>query len=155
MASAKGTLNKVMLIGRLGADPELQYTPGGTAVARISLATNRAWKDESGNAVERTDWHRVIAWRKQAEFAGEWLKKGSQVYIEGRLETRSWTDKNQEKRYITEVIVETFTMLGRRDDASGTTTKASQPPLPDESESIPGADEPDFSGASEGDDLPF
>lgn len=152
MASGKGTVNKVILIGRLGADPELKYTQTGVAVTRMNIATNRVWKDDSGNNIERTDWHRVIAWRKLAEIAGEYLKKGSLVYVEGRLETRSWDDQSGQKRYITEVIADNFTMLGRRDEKGGGGT-AAQPPEP---EAPPANDvdelNPDLGGE---DDLPF
>jgi len=108
---ARGTVNKVILIGRLGSDPELRYTPNGDAVANFRVATNRVWKDQEGNQQERTEWHRIVAWRKLAERCGEFLKKGSHVYIEGRLETRSWEDKNGNKRYVTEIIANQMQML--------------------------------------------
>jgi single-strand DNA-binding protein len=151
MASGKGTINKVILIGRLGADPELKYTPTGVANTRLSIATNRVWKDESGNQIEKTDWHRVIAWRKGAEILAEYLKKGSQVYIEGRLETRSWDDQNGQKRYITEVIVEDFVLMGKKDDRVG--GSAPEPPMP----ASPAEERPDdFAPGLQGeDDLPF
>lgn len=152
MASGKGTVNKVILLGRLGADPELKYTPTGAAVVKMNIATNRVWKDDSGNQIEKTDWHRVIAWRKRAEIMAEYLKKGSQVYVEGRIENRSWDDQNGQKHYITEIIVEEFTLLGRRDDrAAG--GGYSEPPMPEE----PAGSDDDFSSSNlEGeDDLPF
>jgi len=108
---AKGTVNKVILIGRLGSDPELRYTPNGDAVANFRIATNRVWKDQEGNQQEKTEWHRIVAWRKLAERCGEYLKKGSHVYIEGRLETRSWEDKNGNKRYVTEITANRMQML--------------------------------------------
>jgi len=109
-------VNKVILIGNLGADPELRYTPNGVAVATFNLATNERWPDKDGNFQEHTEWHRVVAWRKQAEIVGEYLKKGSQVYVEGKLRTRSWEDQNGVKRFQTEIIVQNLQMLGRRGD---------------------------------------
>lgn len=102
-------LNKVMLIGRLGADPEVRYTPSGRANVAFNLATNAVWKDQDGNKQERTDWHRVVAWGKLAEIIGEYLKKGSRIFLEGRLQTRSYEDNGQ-KRYITEVIADSLDM---------------------------------------------
>lgn len=107
------SLNKVMLIGNLGKDPELRYTTSGVAVASFTLATNESWKDQDGNTQERTEWHNVVAWRKLAEICGEWLKKGNKVYIEGRIQTRSYDDKNTgQKRYITEIVADDMIMLG-------------------------------------------
>ncbi len=106
------SLNKVMLIGNLGKDPELRYTTSGTAVATFSLATNEAWRDADGNLQERTEWHNIVAWKKLAEISGEWLKKGKKVYIEGRIQTRSYDDKNTgAKRYITEIVASDMLML--------------------------------------------
>lgn len=124
---ARGTVNKVILIGRLGADPELRYTPKGDAVANFRIATNRVWKDQEGNQQEKTEWHRIVAWRKLAERCGEYLKKGSHVYIEGRLETRSWEDKNGNKRYVTEVIANQMQML----EAKGEVRASEQAPPPE------------------------
>ncbi len=109
---SKGTLNRVMLIGRLGADPQLKYTSSGRANVNFNLATNASWKDSDGNQQEKTDWHRIVAWGKLAEIIGEFLKKGSNVYIEGRLQTRSYDDQNGVKRYITEVVASDLEMLG-------------------------------------------
>lgn len=100
---AKGTINKVILIGRLGADPELKYTPSGAAVATFNLATNEAWKDKDGNWQEKTEWHRIVLWTVLAKRASEHLKKGQRVYIEGSLKTKSWEDKDGIKRYVTEI----------------------------------------------------
>lgn len=121
---ARGTVNKVILIGRLGSDPELRYTPNGDPVANFRIATNRVWKDQEGNQQERTEWHRIVAWRKLAERCGEFLRKGSHVYIEGRLETRSWEDKNGNRRFVTEVITDRMQML----DAKGAVKVAEQAP---------------------------
>ncbi|MFZ5516374.1 MAG: single-stranded DNA-binding protein [Candidatus Zhuqueibacterota bacterium] len=147
MAMGKGTVNKVILVGRLGQDPELKYTPSGSAVANFSLATNRVWKDQDGNTQEKTDWHRLVVWRKSAEIANTYLKKGSQIFVEGRLETRSWTDKNEVVRYTTEVVVENFQMLGGKGER--TTDSGEIPPHSDE---FPPDAQPQ-EGAE--DDLPF
>ncbi len=107
------SVNKVILIGNLGKDPEVRYTPQGTAVATLTLATNERFKDKEGNWQDRTEWHRVIAWQRLAEIAGEYLKKGRSVYIEGKLQTRSWEDKNtHEKKYSTEIVANDLVLLG-------------------------------------------
>lgn len=105
-------INKVILIGRLGADPETRYMANGDAVTNITIATTEAWKDKNSEKQEKTEWHRVTFYRKLAEIAGEYLKKGSSVYVEGRLETRKWTDKNGIERYTTGIIAEAMKMLG-------------------------------------------
>jgi single-strand DNA-binding protein len=119
MSRGRGTVNKVILVGRLGADPEIKYTPSGRAYANFNVATNAVWKDQEGNQKDRTDWHRVVAWGKLAEIIGEYLKKGSSVYLEGRLQTRSWDDQNGLKRYITEVVATDMEMLGKKETDSG------------------------------------
>ena len=107
-------VNKAILIGRLGKDPEVRYTPSGTAVANFSIATSEEWKDkESGEKQERTEWHRIVAWRRLGEICGEYLHKGSQVFIEGRLQTRDWEDRDGNKRYTTEIIALNMQMLDR------------------------------------------
>jgi single-strand DNA-binding protein len=111
------SVNKVILIGNLGKDPEVRFTPGGQAVANFSVATSDNWTDKSGQKQERTEWHRIVVWGKQAELCGEYLKKGRQVYIEGRLQTREWTDKEGRKNYTTEVVANAVTFLGSRDGA--------------------------------------
>lgn len=109
-----------MLIGNLGKDPELRYTSSGVAVATFSLATNESWKDQDGNTQERTEWHNIVAWRKLAEICGEWLKKGKKVYIEGRIQTRSYDDKNTgAKKYITEIVADSMIMLDSRGGEGG------------------------------------
>ena len=111
------SVNKVILIGNLGRDPEVRYTQGGTAVANFTMATTDTWNDAtSGEKKERTEWHRIVVWGKQAEIAGEYLRKGKQLYVEGSLQTREWTDREGAKRYTTEVKALRFQMLGRRDD---------------------------------------
>jgi single-strand DNA-binding protein len=108
------SVNKVILIGNLGRDPEVRYLPSGDAVANVTLATTETWKDKSGEKQEQTEWHRVAMFGKTAEIAGEYLKKGSQVYVEGRLQTRKWTDKEGQERYTTEIRVDRMQMLGSR-----------------------------------------
>ena len=113
------SVNKVILIGNLGKDPEVKYTPQGTAVAKITLATNESYKDKGGQWQERTEWHNVVLWQRLAEIAGEYLKKGSKVYIEGRLQTRSWDDKQtNQKKYMTEVVAGTMVLLGGRGEGA-------------------------------------
>ena len=112
-------VNKVILVGNLGRDPEIRYTRDGTAVANLNLATSESWNDANGQRQERTEWHRVVAWGKLAEIAKEYLSKGRQVYIEGRLQTRSWDDKQGNKRYTTEVKADQMVMLGGRGDGGG------------------------------------
>jgi single-strand DNA-binding protein len=108
-------LNKVILIGNLGRDPEVRSTPSGQPVASFTLATNRRWKDKAGQRQEQTEWHNIVVWGRQAEVAGQYLTKGKQIYVEGRLQTRSWDDKQSgEKRYRTEIVCENFQMLGQR-----------------------------------------
>lgn len=107
-----GGVNKVILIGNLGADPEVRFTPGGQAVANFRIATNESWTDKSGQKQERTEWHRIVVWGKLAELCGEYLKKGRQAYVEGRLQTREWTDKEGKKNYTTEVVANTVQFLG-------------------------------------------
>jgi single-strand DNA-binding protein len=113
-------VNKVILIGNLGRDPEVRSTQSGQAVATLSVATSRRWRDKDGNNQEQTEWHTVVVWGRQAEIAGQYLTRGRQVYIEGRLQTRSWDDKTSgEKRYKTEVVCDEFKMLGNRGGGGG------------------------------------
>lgn len=112
-------INKVILIGNLGQDPELRYTGGGTAVCNMRLATNESYKDADGQLVEKTEWHSVVAWARLAEICGEYLKKGSQVYFEGSLQTRQWDDKEGQTRYTTEVKAREMMMLDSRGGAGG------------------------------------
>ncbi|RJX31451.1 MAG: single-stranded DNA-binding protein [Desulfarculus sp.] len=105
-------INKVILIGNLGADPELKYTPSGTPVCTLRLATSESFKDREGNQQERTEWHRVVAWSKLGEIAAQYLSKGRQVYVEGSIRTRSWEGQNGEKRYMTEIVARDIQFLG-------------------------------------------
>ena len=133
----KGSVNKVVLVGHLGGDPETRFTPSGAAVANFNIATNESWKDANGELQDKTEWHRCVMFGKTAELAGELLKKGQLVYMEGKLQTRNWEDKDGIKRYTTEVVCDMFTMLGRKMD-----TDNSQQVTP-------------TSNSDEEDDLPF
>ena len=110
----KNSVNKVILVGNLGQDPESRFTPQGTAVTNLSVATNETWKNQNGESQDKTEWHRIVMYGKMAETAAEYMKKGQMVYVEGRLETNEWEDQNQVKRKTTQVRCDNFTMLGRR-----------------------------------------
>jgi len=112
-------VNKAILIGRLGADPEVRYTQDGTMVTTFNLATNEQWKNRDGGKEERTEWHRIVAFRRLAEICGDYLSKGSTVYVEGRIQTRSWEDKEGIKRYTTEIVANEMKMLDRKGQDSG------------------------------------
>ena len=112
-------VNKVILVGNLGNDPEVRYMPNRNAVANLSLATSESWKDQQGQVQERTEWHRLTMYRRLAEIAGEYLKKGSQIYVEGKLQTRKWQDQQGQDRYTTEIIVDQMQMLGGRGGEAG------------------------------------
>jgi single-strand DNA-binding protein len=113
------SVNKVILIGNLGRDPETRYMPDGGAITNISIATTETWKDKNGDKQEKTEWHRVAFFGKLAEIAGEYLKKGSQVYVEGRLQTRKWQDKDGQDKYTTEIVANAMQMLGSRQGMGG------------------------------------
>jgi single-strand DNA-binding protein len=114
------SVNKVIIIGNLGRDPEVRYTPNGSAVCNVSVATTRSWKNkDSGDKVEETEWHRVVFYDRLAEIAGEYLKKGRSVYVEGRLKTRKWQDKDNVEKFTTEIIAEEMKMLGGREGMGG------------------------------------
>ncbi|MEI6053469.1 MAG: single-stranded DNA-binding protein [Opitutaceae bacterium] len=134
-------LNKVTLIGNLGKDPELKYTNSGVAVATFSLATSDSWKDQEGNMQERTEWHNIVAWRKLAEICGQYLKKGSQVYIEGKIQTRNYLDKEGVKKYITEIVADQLLMLGgsggRPQGESSDAVPMPEPSAPSKDEDLP------------------
>lgn len=152
------SVNKVILVGNLGADPETRYMPNGDAVCNIRLATTESWKDkQSGEKKEITEWHRVVFYRKLAEIAGQYLKKGSQVYLEGRIRTRKWTDKEGQERYTTEIEANEMQMLGRREGMGDSGPRESSGP----SGSRPAAAKPAGNAPSGGgfndfeDDIPF
>src|ERR1700740_1900432 len=113
------SVNKVILVGRLGRDPETRFTSGGQAVANFSVATDESFKDRSGERQKRTEWHKIVVWGKQAEIAQQYLKKGSQIFLEGRIQSREWTDKENQKRTSYEIVATNFRMLGSRADSTG------------------------------------
>ena len=115
----RGSVNKVILVGHVGQDPEPRYTPSGTAVVNISVATNEVRRDADGNEQKLTEWHRIVLWGKQAEFVGNYIKKGQLVYVEGRLQTRTWEDRNKVERRTTEVVADAITMLGASKASEG------------------------------------
>ncbi len=119
-------VNKAILIGHLGSDPEVRTIESGTKVVNFSIATTERYKDKNGNPIDKTEWHNVVMWRGLAEIAEKWLKKGSQVYIEGRLRTRSWDDQNGNKRYTTEILADNMTMLGGAGGGSGSSSGSGQ-----------------------------
>jgi single-strand DNA-binding protein len=134
------SVNKVILIGNLGRDPELRYTQGGSAVANFTLATNERWRDKDGNNQERTEWHRIVVWGRTAENCAQYLQKGKSVYVEGRLQTREWEDKDGNKRNTTEINALNVQFLGGRGGSGGA------------------GDDPGYGGPGEpppGDDIPF
>ena len=148
------SINRATIIGNVGSDPELRYTPSGAAVCNVAIATSRNWKDKaSGEKVEETEWHRVVFYNRLAEIAGEYLKKGRSVYVEGRLKTRKWTDKDGAEKYTTEIVADNMQMLGGRDDGERTERPAERPaqrraPKPPPKSSASGFDDMD-------DDVPF
>lgn len=120
-------VNKVIIVGNLGNDPEVRYMPNGGAVANVSVATTESWKDkQSGQKVDKTEWHRVVFYNKLAEIVGEYLKKGSQIYLEGRLQTRKWQNKDGVDQYTTEIVASEMQMLGGRNDSGGSASFGSQ-----------------------------
>lgn len=143
-------LNKAMIIGRLGRDPEIRYTPGGVAVANFSVATSEEWKDkESNEKKERTEWHRIVAFGKLGEICGEYLSKGKQIYVEGRIQTRSWEDKDGNKKYTTEIVASDVQFLDKKDSGSGDYPRKG---LDDKQER--GAGGPSYHDSKD-DDIPF
>ena len=141
-------VNKVILVGNLGKDPEIRHLENGTAVANFPIATSEIYKDKEGSRVEQTEWHNVVVWRKLAEIAENYLKKGSQIYLEGKLRTRSWDDQQGNKKYTTEVVADSFTMLGKREDSqAGTNSMSTATP----NNNLKEANKP----IKEEDDLPF
>jgi single-strand DNA-binding protein len=144
------SVNKVILIGNLGADPETRYLPSGDAVANIRIATTEVWKDKGGEKQEHTEWHRIAFFGKLAEIAGEYLKKGSPVYIEGRIRTRKWQDKEGQDRYSTEIVADRMQLLGSR---GGGSESAAREPKPATAESGGGAKPAAKKGGASFDDM--
>ncbi|MCE5393412.1 MAG: single-stranded DNA-binding protein [Acidithiobacillus sp.] len=147
-------VNKVILLGHLGRDPEMRYQPNGGAIATLNLATSETFKDRDGNRQERTEWHRVVFFGRTAEIAGEYLRKGSQAYVEGRLQTRKWTDKDGQERYTTEIVGDRLQLLGGRGGGGGTASFADEGPR---SASEPGSrnTQPEPPMEDFDDDIPF
>jgi single-strand DNA-binding protein len=137
------SVNKVILLGNLGRDPEVRFTQGGTPVANFTMATTDRWSDPSGEKKEKTEWHRIVVWGKQAEIAGEYLRKGRPVFVEGSLQTREWTDRDGNKRYTTEVRAQRLQLLGRPDDRGASAGSA------------PAEEMGEPSGGFAEDDIPF
>ena len=137
------SVNKVILIGRLGADPEIRYTADGQPVANFRIATSERWTDKNGQRQERTEWHRIVAFGKLAEICSNYLSKGRQVYIEGRLQTRSYEDREGIKRFVTEIVAQNMQMLGRRDDIAPTPNEEIPPASP-EGDDLPPEDDLPF-----------
>jgi single-strand DNA-binding protein len=144
-------VNKVILVGNLGRDAELRYTPGGAAVATLNLATTEVWNDKQGQKQEKTEWHRIVLWGKQAESLQEYLTKGKQIYVEGRLQTRQWDDKDGHKRYTTEIKADRITLLGggRSSGGGGGMDRGASPGA-----GGGGGDEPPMEPITD-DDIPF
>lgn len=136
-------VNKVILIGNVGADPDVKYLEGGVAVARFSLATSEVYNNKNGERVTQTEWHNIVLWRNLAQIAEKYVKKGMMLYVEGRLRTRSWDDQNGVKRYTTEIYGDNFQMLSRKQDNGEKTQDTSMPQAPD------------LGGSDDSDDLPF
>ena len=150
-------VNKVILVGNLGRDPEVRYSPNGSAVANITLATSESWKDKtSGEKQEKTEWHRVVFFGRLAEIAGEYLKKGAQIYVEGRLQTRKWQDKEGHERYTTEIVAGEMQMLGSRGGAGAPSDNFNQDQAPAENASAKKAAPSNAAVAGDfDDDIPF
>jgi single-strand DNA-binding protein len=145
-------VNKVILVGNLGADPTMRYTPSGTAVANFNIATTERFTNRGGERDSRTEWHRVVAWGRLAEICNQYLKKGKQIYVEGRLQTRNWEDQSGNKRYTTEVIANNMVMLGRVGES---TDMPDQDFPPDDFQQTPNGDGAPQASNKDEDDLPF
>ena len=144
-------VNKAIIVGHLGRDPEVRYAASGAAVANVSVATTESWKDkQTGDSNERTEWHRVVFFGRLAEIAGEYLRKGSQIYVEGRLQTRKWQDQNGQDRYTTEIVASDMQMLGSRGGASAPVEDFDEVPAKSVNQSGAGVPTTDFD-----DDIPF
>jgi single-strand DNA-binding protein len=151
------SVNKVILIGRLGKDPETRYMTSGEAVTNATLATSENWKDKSGEKQEKTEWHNLVFYRRLAEIAGEYLKKGSQIYVEGKLQTRKWQDKEGKDRYTTEIVVNEMTMLGGKSSGSGSFEVVENKPAAASGGAAPAKAAPAAKGSFDNfdDDIPF
>ena len=154
---ATKSVNKVILLGTLGRDPEVKYTPSGTAVAKFSMATNERYKDKDGNWQDRTEWHNIVAWQRTAEIIAEYVKKGDRLYVEGKLQTSSWEDKQTgEKKYRTEIVVNDMVLVGGRREAGSDENRAKSVTAPrSENFDQRGPDEAVASTQITDDDIPF
>jgi single-strand DNA-binding protein len=154
-----GSVNKVILIGRVGRDPEVRYTPSGSPVATFSVATDESFKDRSGQQQQHTEWHKIVAWNKLAEICGEYLTKGKQVYIEGSIRSRQWEDQSGNKRTSYEIIARSMQMLGSRADAERATAAGASRPAPAQGPAIEdrydAGTEPPPEGEITDEDIPF
>ncbi len=144
------SINKVILVGNVGKDPEVKYLESGTAVARFSLATNENYKNKSGEKVTNTEWHNIEVWRGTAEFVDKYVIKGTQLYVEGKIRTENWEDKEGNKRYTTKILVDNLQLLGKKDDSVESTSNTTQTPTIETTE-----DNSESSEQKETDDLPF
>ena len=147
------SVNKAILVGNVGKDPEVRHLEGGISVAKFSLATSESYKNKSGEQVKNTEWHNIVAWRQLAELAEKYIRKGSQIYVEGKMTNRQYDDKEGNKRYINEIVADTIRLLGRKDDSSF-------PPVPNspgrpQSDPMPVNPPEEQEHSAEGDDLPF
>lgn len=151
------SVNKVILIGRLGKDPETRYMTSGEAVTNATLATSENWKDKSGEKQEKTEWHNLVFYRRLAEIAGEYLKKGSQIYVEGKLQTRKWQTKEGQDRYTTEIVVNEMTMLGGKQSGAGSFEVVETKPASSSGGKAPAKSAPAAKGSFDNfdDDIPF
>ena len=147
-----GSVNKVILIGNLGADPDIKRTQDGRPIANLSIATSESYKDKNGEKVEKTEWHNIVLWRGLAEIAERYLKKGNSIYLEGKLQTRSWEDKEGNTRYTTEIVGDNMTMLGRRDDQDNS---ARQEEKPSQNQKVSQPQTSNQKEEEDDDDLPF
>ena len=136
------SVNKVILVGRLGKDPEVRYSTSGNAITNFNLATSRVYKNKQGEKVDETEWHRCVSFGRTAEVCGEYLHKGSLIYVEGRLQTRDWEDKDGNKRWTTEIIIENMKMLGSKNDRSDSSVETSDNPFDKGPADIPDDDVP-------------
>lgn len=150
-------INKAIIVGTLGKDPDVKYTASGSAVVNVSVATNESWKDKNtGENVEKTEWHRIVVFGKLAEICAQYLKKGSQVYFEGKIQTRKWQDQGGQDRYTTEIVANEMQMLGGRPDASGGTAAYNKPQQQQQQAAPAQSSQFDAPPADEGfDDIPF
>jgi single-strand DNA-binding protein len=153
-----GGVNKVILVGNLGSDPEMRYTPSGQGVCEFRVATNESWNDKNGQRQERTEWHRIVVWGKRAEVCSKYLSKGRSVYVEGRIQTRTYDDKEGNKRYITEIVAQDVQFLGGGGRDGDRSSKNSDPPPPSEGDFMGGGYGNGAGGGTAGgpdDDIPF